>query len=131
MDPRQAEQIACVCHEANRAYCATIGDSVSTPWTDATAWQEASAIKGVYFHLEHLERGEKPSPSASHDAWLAQKITEGWKYGQVKDVAKKEHPCMLPYKELPVEQRLKDYIFAAIVEAFYKADVEDKAAATA
>jgi hypothetical protein len=117
----QIEQVAQVCHEANRAYCLTLGDATQQPWGESPEWQRTSAIKGVEFHIGHLSAGEKPSPSASHDSWLAEKERDGWKYGPVKDAQKKEHPCFVPYDQLPIDQRLKDYIFAAIVEAFWKA----------
>ena len=115
------EQIARLCHETNRAYCESIGDNSQPQWEDAPEWQRSSAIKGVEFHIAHLSTGETPKPSASHDSWLEQKTKEGWKYAPVKDAAKKEHPCYVPYNELPVEQRLKDYLFAAIVQAFWTA----------
>jgi hypothetical protein len=115
------EQVAIICHEANRAYCATIGDNSQPAWTDAPDWQKKSALDGVAFHLHALYAGQKPSPSASHESWLKQKEADGWKYGPVKDPQKKEHPCFVPYNELPFEQRLKDYIFAAIVESVWKA----------
>ena len=115
------EQIARICHETNRAYCESIGDNSQPKWDDAPEWQRDSAIKGVEFHMAHFGVGKIPQPSASHDSWLAQKREEGWKYGAVKDATKKEHPCYVPYNELPVEQRLKDYLFAAIVQAFWVA----------
>ena len=40
--------------------------------------------------------------------------------GPVKDPEKKEHPCFLPYDELPLSQRIKDYLFTAVVEAALK-----------
>jgi hypothetical protein len=116
-----SEHIAKVCHEANRAYCATIGDNSQPSWETAPDWQKQSAIKGVQFHLQNLEKGVKPCPSASHDAWLLEKQQDGWRYGPVKDPAKKEHPCYVPYEQLPIEQQLKDYIFAGIVEAVFHA----------
>ena len=70
------------------------------------------------FHFAHHATGVEPSPSASHDSWLAQKRAEGWKFGPVKDAVKKEHPCFVEYDELPLDQRRKDYIFAAICKAF-------------
>ena len=116
--------IARVCHEANRAYCVSLGDNSQPDWPTAPDWQKISAIKGVEFHLVYLSNGIEPKPSASHDSWLAQKHSEGWKYGPVKDADKKEHPCFVPYEKLPVEQRIKDYIFAAIVEAIYRGSRE-------
>lgn len=112
------EQVAKVCHEANRAYCETIGDNSQPIWDIAPEWQKDSARNGVKFHFSEMALGRKPLPSASHDSWLKQKAADGWKYGPVKDPDKKEHPCFLPYDELPVEQKQKDYIFVAICTAF-------------
>lgn len=119
------ENIAIVCHEANRAYCRTLGDTSQPSWDDAPEWQKNSAIAGVKFHLAALESGVEPAPSASHDSWLAEKERDGWKYGAVKDPEKKEHPCFVPYDQLPVDQRMKDYIFAAIVKAVYEANANE------
>ncbi len=115
------EQIARVCHETNRAYCATIDDLTQLPWYEAPEWQRQSAIDGVNFHLDAHGRGEMPSPDASHNSWLATKRADGWTYGPVKDAEKKEHPCFVPYDELPREQRLKDYLFGRVVAAFVHA----------
>jgi hypothetical protein len=111
-------QIAQIAHETNRAYCLTIGDTSQPSWAEAPEWQRTSAIKGVEFHLAAHAAGEPPSPSASHESWLAEKTAAGWKYGPLKDAEKKEHPCFVPYDELPVEQRMKDYLFASVVESF-------------
>lgn len=112
------EQIAQIAHATNREYCLTIGDNSQPTWEYAPEWQKKSAITGVEFHLNEHTSGAPAKPSASHDSWLAEKVADGWKYGPVKDAAKKEHPCFVPYEELPVEQRLKDYLFSAIVAAF-------------
>jgi hypothetical protein len=114
------EQIARIAHETNRAYCATIGDTSQMPWGEAPEWQRESAIKGVQFHLDAHAKGQTPSPSASHDSWLEEKRAAGWTYGPVKDEAKKEHPCFVPYAALPIEQKLKDYLFGAVVAAFVR-----------
>lgn len=106
-------QIARVCHEVNKAYCESIGDNSQLDWNDAPQWQKDSAIEGVIFHLYNPDA----SPSASHESWLAVKEKEGWKYGPVKDAEKKEHPCFVPYDQLPVEQRSKDYLFRQIVHS--------------
>lgn len=118
------EQIARIAHEANRAYCQSIGDDSQPTWENAPQWQRDSALNGVQFHLkapatcQNQLLGSKPSASASHDSWLEEKRAAGWKYGPIKDPEKKEHPCFVPYGELPLEQRMKDYLFAAVVAAF-------------
>lgn len=105
--------IAEVCHEANRAYCRTLGDFSQPAWVDAPEWQRNSAINGVNFHVDN----PGSLPSASHDNWLAEKIASGWKYGLIKDPELKEHPCCVPYEELPDDQKKKDKLFIAVVEA--------------
>lgn len=107
-------EIAEVAHEVNRAYCESLGDLSQPAWEDAEDWQVKSAINGVEFHRNNPEASD---PEDSHLSWLAEKRAAGWKYGPVKDVDKKEHPCFLPYDELPPEQKSKDYIFRAVVRA--------------
>jgi hypothetical protein len=107
------EDIAAICHEANRMYCLTIGDNSQPAWEEAPDWQKQSAIDGVQVHLEHPEL----SPEISHEYWLKGKEKDGWKYGPVKDADKKEHPCFVPYDQLPAEQRAKDYLFKGICES--------------
>jgi len=111
------EQVARICHETNKAYCETIGDTSQKSWSEAEEWQRQSAIKGVEFALAN----PGAPASAQHDAWLNDKGKDGWKYGPVKDATKKEHPCFVPYNELPIEQRIKDYLFRHVVAAFREA----------
>lgn len=106
-------KIARVCHEANRALCESFGDHSQRPWDEAEAWQRDSAVKGVEFRLTHPDASE----SAQHDAWMKDKLEQGWKHGPVKDPVAKEHPCLVPFDQLPPEQRAKDAIFCAIVDA--------------
>ena len=110
---RKIEAIARICHEANRAYCAGLGDDSQLSWDDAPQWQRDSAINGVAFHIENPGAG----PADSHNSWLSEKLRDGWKFGPVKDPAAKTHPCMLPYEDLPHEQHTKDYLFIAVVRA--------------
>lgn len=113
MTPTQIAQLA---HEVNRAYCQALGDNSQPEWKDAPEWQKKSAIAGVNFHILH----PGSSPSASHEEWLRVKKEDGWKYGKVKDPEKKEHPCMVPFNDLPADQRAKDYLFRGVVEACLK-----------
>lgn len=103
-------EIASVCYEANRAYCEAMGDNSFKPWEDAEDWQKVTNINGVKFQIANPDS----TPADSHGSWLAEKLADGWKYGPVKDPIKKEHPCFVPYSELAVEQRAKDYIFQGV-----------------
>lgn len=107
------EQIAKVAHEINRAYCQALGDDSQQEWESAPDWQRSSAMNGVEFHISNPDAG----PDHSHNAWLAEKEAAGWKWGPNKDAEHKEHPCFVPYEQLPVEQKAKDYLFRAVVHA--------------
>jgi hypothetical protein len=107
------ERIARVCHQANKVWCESEGDNSQKDWIEAEQWQRDSAINGVKFRLNNPEA----APSAQHDAWSAEKIADGWKYGIVKDADKKEHPCLVSFEQLPLFQQKKDKLFGAIVDA--------------
>ena len=70
-------------------------------------------MDGVRFHLENPNAGD----SASHENWRTFKHNAGWIYGPVKDEATKNHPCLLPFNELSLEQQRKDVLFRAVVGA--------------
>jgi len=121
----QIETCARAAHEANRAWCLAHGDHSQPSWEDAPDWQKESAIAGVNGVLSGN------TPEQSHESWLAHKRRDGWVYGPVKDPAKKEHPCMVPYSELPPAQRVKDAIFVSVVRAMAAAfEACDEARAT-
>jgi hypothetical protein len=107
------EEIARVCHEANRAICEASGDHSQKPWDEAEQWQRDSALRGVEFALAN----PSAPASAQHDAWSADKTKDGWTHGAVKDADAKTHPCLVPYDDLPFNQRVKDHVFRAIVAA--------------
>lgn len=111
-----AASIAMVAHELNRAYCRSIGDDSQPAWDEAPEWQQKSAIAGVEMHLANPDA----TPEESHQSWLDEKEKAGWTYGETKDVEKKQHPCCLPYDELPQEQKVKDYLFKAAVNYISK-----------
>jgi hypothetical protein len=114
--PPSAEQIlniAAVCHEANRMYCLTIGDTSQPDWMQAPEWQRSSAITGV----EKIATGATTRPEQSHESWYAEKDANGWVYGDAKDAEAKTHPCMVPFAALSPEQQMKDKLFFAIASA--------------
>jgi hypothetical protein len=110
------EIIAMAAHEMNRDYCKSLGDMSQPYWCDASASQKESVLDGVRFHV--FGSGGY-SPERSHENWMARKTHEGWSHGPVKDEQKKQHPCFLPYAELPEAQKMKDRIFVSVVHATY------------
>lgn len=109
---RRMNRIARVAHEVNRAYCEALGDHSQPAWEDAPMAQRVSARMGVDLHSM-----SDFGPEASHISWMNQKLEDGWVYGPVKDPVTKQHPCIVPFSELPREQQAKDYLFRGVVRA--------------
>jgi hypothetical protein len=107
------EDIARVCHSVNRSLCRSFGDDSQLPWEQAAQWQRDSSMKGVAFRLANPHADE----SAQHEAWMADKLAAGWEYGPAKDAAAKTHPCLVPFEQLPAEQKAKDLLFCAVVDS--------------
>ena len=105
------EQIAKVAHEANRAYCQTLGDHSGLPWADTPRDQKDSVISGV----KTIQADPSTTPAQSHLKWTAYKAKQGWTSGPKKDAILKTHPCLVPYSMMPPEQQLKDILFGTIV----------------
>ncbi len=43
-----------------------------------------------------------------HEVWAQSRMNEGWSYGSVRDEARKKHPCLVPYEELPESEKEYD-----------------------
>ena len=43
-----------------------------------------------------------------HDTWAKGRMDDGWTYGRERDDAKKHHPCLVPYEDLPESEREYD-----------------------
>ncbi len=43
-----------------------------------------------------------------HEVWAATRIEQGWRYGAERNDERKEHPCLIPYDELPESERKYD-----------------------
>lgn len=106
------EQIAHICHEANRGYQAahpTEGIPVAPSWDEFPPDQQKGVIEGVRLAREGATAEEL------HRSWCEGKYADGWTYGPVKNPVVGTHPCLVPYEDLPDEQRVKDRLFSAIV----------------
>lgn len=43
-----------------------------------------------------------------HDVWAKTRMEQGWTYGTERDDAEKKHPCLVPYDQLPEEEKAYD-----------------------
>jgi len=105
------DEIGRVCHEANRAYCIVNNDQALPEWDLLEESYRESTRIGVHAVLEGS------TPKESHQNWMKERLYQGWKFGPVLDRERKVHPNLIPYDELPVNQKIKDHLFVNIVKA--------------
>ena len=43
-----------------------------------------------------------------HEVWALSRIKQGWRYGNERSDALKQHPCLIPYEELPEVEKAYD-----------------------
>lgn len=64
-------------------------------------------LSGVVLTSDLLALTERLAERA-HDVWAAGRISEGWRYGKERNDALKQHPCLVPYAELPDSEKQYD-----------------------
>jgi len=55
-----------------------------------------------------IEEMIEPLALKVHEAWVQQRTAEGWRWGQVHDAVSKQHPCLVPYDQLPEREKEVD-----------------------
>ncbi len=43
-----------------------------------------------------------------HEVWAQSRISQGWTYGEERSDVLKQHPCLIPYEELPEVEKAYD-----------------------
>jgi len=61
----------------------------------------------VQLNDEILALTERLAENA-HEVWAQRRMAEGWRPGPRRDETKKEHPSLVPYKDLPEEEKEYD-----------------------
>ena len=63
--------------------------------------------KEVVLHKE-LEALAEDIAKNVHEVWSAGRMKDGWTYGEERNDAKRQHPCLVPYEELSEEEKEYD-----------------------
>jgi class 3 adenylate cyclase/tetratricopeptide (TPR) repeat protein len=68
----------------------------------------------------------------THETWAAQRLAEGWRFGECRDDFKKEHPCLVPYDRLPESEKEYDRkitlgVLLGILSRGYRLDLDSGA----
>lgn len=48
----------------------------------------------------------------AHDVWAKARLEQGWSYGPERDDRLLKHPCLVPYEELPENEKAYDRLMA-------------------
>lgn len=62
--------------------------------------QKTITFSELVFSLAHM----------THDEWKRSMVNSGWRYGKQKSVPERVHPYLIPYEELPNEQKEKNEV---------------------
>lgn len=57
---------------------------------------------------EKLEQLVEQMSKNVHEVWAETRIRQGWTYGEQRNDELKTHPCLIPYEELPEEEKEYD-----------------------
>ena len=57
---------------------------------------------------QELEQLVEQMSKNVHEVWAETRISQGWKYGEQRNDELKTHPCLVPYEELPEEEKEYD-----------------------
>jgi len=107
---------AITAHNLNKYHCEKIGDTSQKPWEETPHELRVSAVNGITSYYTN----PNTTPQMSHQSWMTEKIDNGWVYGEVKDIEKKTHPCLVPYTELSEHDREKDKLFSIVGKSSYE-----------
>jgi hypothetical protein len=111
------KQVAQVIHEANKAFGESIGESHHVSWEKTPESQKKISI-GVVKNF--IENKYKMTPEEVHKNWLEDKIKQGWKWGPGFNPITRLNPNLVPYDQLNLNEKMKDYLVRNIIAAFHR-----------
>ena len=54
---------------------------------------------------EELEQLVEQMSKNVHEVWAETRLSQGWTYGEQRNDELKTHPCLVPYEELPEDEK--------------------------
>ena len=64
-------------------------------------------LSDVYLPEDLMDLQEKIAKNV-HEVWAKERQLDGWKYGKERNTLLKTTPCMVPYENLPEEEKEYD-----------------------
>jgi len=97
--------------EFNRSNVRDIPNKLaSIGYTILAAQSNDTVSKFSNYEIESLAKME-------HARWMYEKLDSGWKYGKSRNSKRKLHPCIVPWDELPENEKSKDRILVRSIPA--------------
>jgi hypothetical protein len=106
------ERLARLIYEATRIEAEWSGRIVPETWEqrDEKFRSQFVGIVSKYINAERL-----PTPEQAHNSWMESYLEMGWRHGEKRDPVAKTHPDLVPFDELPRDEKDKDAIFLAFI----------------
>jgi hypothetical protein len=112
------ERLATLGYETTRAWNEANGEPAKKPWDEAEPWRRQAALESV---RKAIAGGTAPQ---LHESWRAERLKEGWRYGEEKSDEAKTNPALQPYSQLTDTQKRAADLFAGAVHIVYKCGAE-------
>ena len=96
--------IARICHASWCAY--QLG-----AWQKYNCEPTSDDLASCVNTLQALISNPTMTTEENHNNWMRYRLDNGWVYGEVKDVAKKIHPDLVPFDELSISDQNKGVMF--------------------
>jgi hypothetical protein len=90
-----------LCHLAWCCYQLGCGQPYNETPTAAQLESHRNALKA-------FQANPAMTAEENHENWMSYRLSQGWKYGPVKDEKAKTHPDLIPFDQLPEVERNKD-----------------------
>jgi len=119
----QNTAIAMACYNVARAFACATGGAASGEIIPPL-WEDLPFSTKEVLRIVVLRARGGATARSVHKEWMVQKFSEGWIYGEMKNVEKKIHDHLVPYDELPWGVRVSDDLLVGtiktMVDAFKK-----------
>ena len=110
------EQIAKTAHSVHLAYCNEMGLKTQPKWNDLELEHQNTILDSV----ERILSGEIKTKEDSHNNFVKFKKSNGWLFGEIYSLINKTNPRLVDYKNLSLENKVKESLFFECVKSFNK-----------
>ncbi len=96
--------------ESNRAAARRIFEVLAIAGLKLVAQSDALGLTADHDVIiaAHIEQHLENMAELEHDLWCEERQSQGWRQGSSRDNARKIHPLLIPYIELPENEKDKD-----------------------